>query len=195
MCTKLIAIDVIAIVVSLINLAEQFGIYTLQKVDGINDQHKRSFFAILYAVDAVSVFECLSEYERDIAIVAIIVDMLELICYVASFHRTTTLYLVGFLTYRLEMLLNGLNIFLDSINDNRGSREKYCFPAHHLKLLEFCPLAYMLLQLPQVLVLSLQSVNMSASVNRQLFVENSDSEMIILDVLIHGLKKDHGHCK
>ena len=129
MCTKLIAIDVIAIVVSLINLAEQFGIYTLQKVDGINDQHKRSFFAILYAVDAVSVFECLSEYERDIAIVAIIVDMLELICYVASFHRTTTLYLVGFLTYGLEMLLNGLNIFLDSINDNRGSRGKYCFPA------------------------------------------------------------------
>ena len=176
-------------------MAEQFGIYTLQKVDGINDQHKRSFFAILFAVDAVSVFECLSEDEREKAIVAIIVDTLELICYVAILHRTTTLYLVGFLTYGLEMLLNGLNIFLDSINDNRGSREKYCFPAHHLKLLEFCPLAYMLLQLPQVLVLSLQSVNMSASVNRQLFVENSDSEMIILDVLIHGLKKDHGHCK
>jgi len=160
--TYAVAVDSIKILVSLINLAEQFGIYMLQKVDSTDDEFERFFFFILFVIDAIDVLQCSFKKEKNKTIVAIIVDTCEVICYVAVLQRTTALYLVALLTYSLELLLNGVIIFLtsrcnDDTFEHKNKRSTLLgmiwdyFALHALRLL-----SYVIFQLPQFLFLFLQ---------------------------------------
>jgi hypothetical protein len=105
--------DCITILVSLINLGEQFGIFILQKVENVNELYERYFFFILFGIDGLDVFQCLFKNERNKTIVTMIVDTLEVICYVTILPRTSGLFLIAFLTYGFEILLNMFKVFLE----------------------------------------------------------------------------------
>jgi hypothetical protein len=158
---KRFIIDCITILVSLINLGEEIGIYILQEVEDVKEEHKRYFFYTLFIIKGLDVFRCLSKNESYKTILSMVIDTLEVICYVTLLTQTSALFLVVFLTFGFEIVLNTLKVCLlhgsDSDDTLRYSSEPIpekmwdCLALHVLRLF-----AYLVFQSTQLVFLFLQ---------------------------------------
>ena len=130
-----------------------------KKSDPNSNEYERRFFAILFCIHFVDVFQCLHKSETYKNIVSMVIDTLELILYLSILHKTTALYLIAFLTYGFEMALSGIIIVMELVrkdcnsecaSPSCGAIFKRIWPFVRATLL------YLILEVPQIPFLFLQ---------------------------------------
>lgn len=118
------AIAVIGILISVFNLAEQITVYFLQKELDLNDDAQRRFFFILFGITGFSITKAFFSGERNKAIISLIIEIGEFICYSAFFGASDRLIAAATIFLLLELILHIINIILLDNEKGMGLPEK-----------------------------------------------------------------------
>lgn len=147
---------ILSILISLCNLGEQIGIYFAENALGLNDEAQRKFFYILFGITGINLFKAFCRREKWEIAVSLLLEIVQLICYLAVLGTTTTIVVVAVIFFVFEAVFHIVYIVLnqkddsDDNNDKVGRSEMICTFFYEL-------FSYVLLNFASFLTLFLSS--------------------------------------
>jgi hypothetical protein len=94
---------IMTILIQVFNLAEQIGIYWAQQQLNLDDAQSRQFFFILFGIAGANMFKAFFSSERRKAVVSLIIEVGELVCYLTILGTTATIIGVSVAFFVLEV--------------------------------------------------------------------------------------------
>jgi hypothetical protein len=129
--------DIIAgialILIDVLNLAEQFGIYFISKADSLDDSTQQRFFFILFGIGGATLILPMFLWSKLKIIFSALIEIGELIAYLVLLPRTTNLIVVATILFALEIILHLFTLYavksdLEEINFGGCTRDYGCCP-------------------------------------------------------------------
>ena len=100
------------ILIDILNLVEQVGMYFAQKGSQMDDASQRKFFFILFGMEGVNIVRWISTDYLFNAIISFVTEIGELICYLSFLERSTAVKAVSAVAFGVQVLLHGLGFYV-----------------------------------------------------------------------------------
>ena len=114
------------IIIDILNLAEQIGMYFAQRRLGMDDATQRKFFFILFGIEGGNAFKLLGKNELFRTIVSILIEIGELLCYLLILERTSAVIAVSvlFFVFQIIMHVANINCIIDMYNKKKEKEKQ-----------------------------------------------------------------------
>lgn len=113
-------LGIIRILIDVLNIGEQFGIYFIIKQDDANEEQQQRLFFIILGIGALISLEGFCCHPIAKTIFHMVIEIGEYICYMFVFPRTYTLVLVASIFFGVQMILYILSIILTAKKPSEG---------------------------------------------------------------------------
>ncbi|CAF3448749.1 unnamed protein product [Rotaria socialis] len=115
---------IMLILVDVLNLAEQIGVYFIARENDLDETEQQKFFFILFAVGGALVFKPLCVHAIPMVLFSIAIEIGELVSYLAVLSNTTTLLVVVIVFSAVEIMLHMISI-IGLWGENNGYCEEF----------------------------------------------------------------------
>ncbi|UJR34444.1 hypothetical protein I4U23_021851 [Adineta vaga] len=106
-----------SIIIDVLNLGEQIGIYFAQKAEQLEEYKERQFFFILLGISAANLFKSIFLNERIKIGISFLIEIGELFCYLFVLQRTLTVMIISLTFFGFQFLCYIITFYLVQTND------------------------------------------------------------------------------
>ena len=114
------AAEILTILVSLINLGEELYIYSLAKLEKLDNEHEKLFFYVLLGISGISLFKALTVSQRKQIFISAVIEIGEAISYFVlfngilfHFHFSDILNFDTFLQNNMPLFVISILLFIE----------------------------------------------------------------------------------
>jgi hypothetical protein len=109
---------IIEILIEILNLGEQIGMFFVEKASDLSENEERTFFFILVGIGGASMLKSSIPNERILIFISLAIETGELLAYILSLKRSTALYAVASVFYVIEFILHLIIFALSFKNED-----------------------------------------------------------------------------
>ncbi|CAF1435104.1 unnamed protein product [Adineta steineri] len=146
-----LCVTIVSILIDVLNLGEQFGIYFAQKAEEMDEMKERQFFVIILSIGAITLFKSIFRNERIKIGISFLVEIGELLSYLLILERTLAVMVISLTFFGLQFVCYIITFYLVKTDDKTPTLE------HRLKGFLRHLLFYSILNCSPLLTLFLNS--------------------------------------
>ncbi|CAF1453636.1 unnamed protein product [Adineta steineri] len=118
-----LCVTMASILIDVLNLGEQFGIYFAQQAEEIDEMKQRQFFFILLGISAITLLKSIFRNERTKIVISFLIEIGELLSYLLILERTLAVIIISSTFFGLQFVCYIITFSLIKSDDETQMRE------------------------------------------------------------------------